>query len=75
MKRTARLVGDFASLFVALFGIVLMARGLEIAKGPFPFNHPDWSLYRLDLGDPFQFYVGCALTAISLAFLLNLRPK
>lgn len=69
MKRTLRLLGVFASFFLALFGLVLMARGLEISKGPLAANPAEWSIYRLDLADTFSFYAGCAIVAASFAFL------
>lgn len=68
MRRALKIFGVFLSFFLALFGTVLMARGLEAVKGPLPIN-PAESLYHLDLADTFEFYTGCIIVAASLTFL------
>jgi len=75
MKRTLEFLGGFASFFIAVVGIVLVARGLEIAKGPLTID-PAQTLYHLDLADTMEFYSGCVLVAASLASLwTQRRPK
>jgi hypothetical protein len=69
MKNALQFLAVFASFFFTLFGLVLMARGLEISKGPLVANPAEWSIYRLDLADTFSFYAGCIIAAASFAFL------
>jgi len=69
MKRVLQLLGVFVSFFLALLGASLIAKGLEVARGPLALPREGWSVYHLDLSDTFAFYVGCAIVAASLTFL------
>jgi hypothetical protein len=75
MKRTLQLLGVFASFFFAFFGVSLMARGLEIARGPLLLPREGWSVYHLDISDTFSFYAGCAIVAASVTFLWTQRKN
>lgn len=80
MKKILQLFGVAACLFLALLGASLIARGLEVAHGPLTIGpllllQQGWDVYRLDLSDPLSFYAGCAVTALSLAFLWGQRAK
>ena len=68
MRKTPQVLGVFVCFFLALFGVVLLTRSLEIVRGPLPANPSDWSLYHLDLADTSEFYVGCVIVAASLTF-------
>jgi hypothetical protein len=75
MKRALRISTVFASFFLTLFGIVLMARALEIAVVPFAADLTDWNIYHLALTNTFQFFAGCAIAAASLTSLWGQRSK
>jgi hypothetical protein len=75
MKKALQFLGVFAAFFFVLLGASLIARGLEVTQGPLLLPREGWSVYRLDLSDTFAFYAGCAITAVSLAFLWAQRSK
>jgi hypothetical protein len=75
MRKTPQVLGVFVSSLLALFGIVLLTKGLGIVKGPLPPNSSDWVLYHLYSADTFEFYVGCVIVAASLTFLWAQRLK
>jgi hypothetical protein len=75
MKRVIKFLGVFVCFFLTLFGLVLIARGLEITQGPLLLPREGWMAYHLNLADTFSFYLGCAVSAASLASLWSLRPK
>jgi hypothetical protein len=75
LRKMLRVLGVFVSFFLALFGASLIARGLEVARGPLTLPREGWSVYHLELSDTFAFYAGCAIVAASLTFLWSQRCK
>lgn len=75
LKKMVQPLGVFVSFFFALIGASLIARGLEVARGPSPSGLGNLILYRLDLSDTFSFYLGCVALAASLTFLWSQRSK
>jgi hypothetical protein len=75
MKTVLQFLGVSVSIFVALVGLVLIARALQVTNGPLLPPVAGWTVYRLDLASAFDFYEGCAITGLSLGFLWIQRPK
>lgn len=75
LKKALNVLGALLSFFLALFGASLIARGLEIARGPLPSGLGGLILYRLDLSDTFSFYLGCVLVAVASTFFWSQRLR
>lgn len=75
LRKTLQVLGALLSFFIALFGASLIARGLEIARGPLPSGIGGLVLYRVDLADTFSFYLGCVLVASASTFFWSQRLK
>jgi hypothetical protein len=75
LRKTLLVFGATLAFFFILFGMSLIARGLEIVRGPLPSGLGNLILYRVDLSDTFSFYLGCVFVAMALTFFWSLRTR
>jgi hypothetical protein len=75
LRKTLLILGAILSFFFVLFGMSLIARGLEIVRGPLPSGLGNLILYHIDLSDTFSFYSGCVFVAVSLTFFWSQRMR
>jgi hypothetical protein len=69
MRKALQTVGGFVAFVFVLYGVAIMAMGLQIISRPPIPAVPGWSVYFLDFkGNAVEFQMGCVAAALGLTF-------